>query len=112
MQQKPSQEELFAAVDELLAGEPELPAPDERGRLREAAETLLTHGMGHLLASDTHGTPPRRPPLLAAARARAVELIGPAADALVTATPAAIIGDAPLHLPPPRPVARHRRWWW
>ncbi|WP_234379893.1 helix-turn-helix domain-containing protein, partial [Streptomyces caniscabiei] len=37
MQQKPSQEELFAAVDELLAGEPELPAPDERGRLREAA---------------------------------------------------------------------------
>jgi protein-tyrosine phosphatase len=81
-------------------------------RLREAAETLLTHGIAHLLASDTHGTPPRRPPLLAAARARAVELIGPAADALVTATPAAIISDAPLHLPPPRPVARHRRWWW
>ncbi|MGW0578870.1 telomere-associated protein Tap [Streptomyces sp. NPDC002920] len=37
MQQKPSQEELFAAVDELLAGEPELPPPGERARLRDAA---------------------------------------------------------------------------
>lgn len=34
---KPSEEELFAAVDELLAGEPDLPPPAERARLRDAA---------------------------------------------------------------------------
>ncbi|MFE7778525.1 telomere-associated protein Tap [Streptomyces sp. NPDC057445] len=33
----PTQEELFAAVDALLEGEPQLPSPDERARLREAA---------------------------------------------------------------------------
>ncbi|MER8012560.1 helix-turn-helix domain-containing protein [Streptomyces sp. NPDC094149] len=37
MADRPSQDELFAAVDELLAGEPELPPPGERARLREAA---------------------------------------------------------------------------
>lgn len=33
----PTEDELFAAVDALLAGEPELPEPAERTRLREAA---------------------------------------------------------------------------
>ncbi|MFE1873591.1 telomere-associated protein Tap [Streptomyces sp. NPDC059496] len=33
----PSQEELFEAVDALLEGEPQLPPPAERARLREAA---------------------------------------------------------------------------
>ncbi|MGN9796380.1 telomere-associated protein Tap [Streptomyces sp. OZ13] len=33
----PSEEELFAAVDSLLEGEPQLPPPAERARLREAA---------------------------------------------------------------------------
>ncbi|MBB1258328.1 helix-turn-helix domain-containing protein [Streptomyces alkaliterrae] len=33
----PTEDELFAAVDALLAGEPQLPAPAERTRLREAA---------------------------------------------------------------------------
>ncbi|MDH2392581.1 helix-turn-helix domain-containing protein [Streptomyces sp. HNM0663] len=33
----PTEEELFAAVDALLEGEPQLPPPDERARLREAA---------------------------------------------------------------------------
>jgi DNA-binding transcriptional regulator YiaG len=37
MPNQPSQDELFAAVDELLEGEPELPEPTERARLREAA---------------------------------------------------------------------------
>ncbi|MEU3449805.1 helix-turn-helix transcriptional regulator, partial [Streptomyces thermolilacinus] len=32
-----TQEELFAAVDALLEGEPQLPPPAERARLREAA---------------------------------------------------------------------------
>jgi protein-tyrosine phosphatase len=82
-------------------------------RLLKAAETLLTHGMAHLIASDTHGVPPRRPPLLAAARSRAAALAGQeAADALVRTTPAAVLHDAPLHLPPPRPVERTTRRWW
>ncbi|MFF8932412.1 telomere-associated protein Tap [Streptomyces longwoodensis] len=34
---KPTEEELFAAVDQLLAGEPDLPPPAERARLRDAA---------------------------------------------------------------------------
>lgn len=33
----PTEEELFEAVDALLAGEPEMPPPAERARLREAA---------------------------------------------------------------------------
>src|SRR5262249_62048728 len=57
-------------------------------RLRTTAETLLTHGMAHILASDTHGVPPRRSPLLARARDRAAALRGPqAATALAATTP-------------------------
>jgi protein-tyrosine phosphatase len=82
-------------------------------RLRAAAETLLTHSMAHVLASDAHGLPPRRPPLLSAARDRAIALLGPAAAALVTTIPAAILQGAPLRLDAPRPVARARwRLWW
>jgi protein-tyrosine phosphatase len=80
-------------------------------RLQIAAETLLTHGMAHILASDAHGLPPRRPPLLAAARDRAAALIGQAAaTALVTTNPAAVLHGQPLRLAPPRPVAHHHGW--
>jgi protein-tyrosine phosphatase len=97
---------LMQVTAEALTGE-------QGERLRRTAETLLTHGMAHLLASDTHGTPPRRPPTLAPARARAAALVGPAlADALVIATPAAVLHDTPLKLPPPRPVERASRRWW
>ena len=82
-------------------------------RLRAAAETLLSHGMAHLLASDAHGMPPRRPAILSAARSRATALLGPdAATTLVTTTPAAILQDAPLRLDSPRPVARARWRLW
>jgi protein-tyrosine phosphatase len=81
-------------------------------RLRTTAETLLTHGMAHLLASDTHGIPPRRAPLLAAARDRAAVLVGkPAAEALVMSTPAAILSGQPLRHPPPRPVEQRMSRW-
>ncbi|MEV6133224.1 helix-turn-helix domain-containing protein [Streptomyces violaceusniger] len=33
----PSEDELFSAVDALLKGEPQMPPPEERARLREAA---------------------------------------------------------------------------
>jgi protein-tyrosine phosphatase len=80
-------------------------------RLRTTAETLLTHGMAHILASDTHGVPPRRPPRLDAAAERAAALIGqPAATALVTTTPAAVLHGQPLRPAPPRPVTHQHGW--
>ena len=80
-------------------------------RLRVTAETLLRHGMAHILASDTHGVSPRRSPLLAGARDRAAALIGQAAaTALVASTPAALLYGQPLKLAPPRPVAQHHGW--
>ncbi|MEO7910837.1 MAG: CpsB/CapC family capsule biosynthesis tyrosine phosphatase [Roseiflexaceae bacterium] len=81
---------------------------DQGERLQIAAETLLTHGMAHILASDTHGLPPRRPPLLSAARERAASLVGAeAATALVTSNPAAVLYGQPLRLAPARPVTQH-----
>jgi protein-tyrosine phosphatase len=80
-------------------------------RLRVAAETLLTHNMAHILASDTHGVPPRRSPVLSGARNRAATLIGQdGAAALVTSNPAAVLHGQPLRLPPPRPVAQQHGW--
>jgi len=80
-------------------------------RLQTVATTLLTHGMAHILASDTHGLPPRRPPLLAAARDHAATLIGQAAaTALVENNPAAVVYGQPLRPAPPRPVAQQHGW--
>jgi protein-tyrosine phosphatase len=81
-------------------------------RLRGTAETLLTHGMAHLIASDTHGVAPRRTPRLAPARERAAALVGAdAAAALVAATPAAVLHGQPIRIPTPRPVERARKGW-
>lgn len=78
--------------------------------MRSVAETLLTHGMVHVLASDAHGPPPRRPAALAPGRARAAALIGEeAARALVLDTPRAILEDRPVHPPAPQPAPQHRR---
>ena len=80
-------------------------------RLQTTAETLLTHGMAQILASDTHGLPPRRPPLLSAARDRAAALIGyPAATALVDSNPSAVLYGQPLRFAPPRPVSQQHGW--
>jgi protein-tyrosine phosphatase len=89
----------------------------KQGRnLQQAAETLLTHGMAHLLATDAHGPPPRRTPHLAEAREYAATLVGEqAAAALVHETPAALLrGEVPPSHIPPRPasVSRRRRWFW
>jgi protein-tyrosine phosphatase len=88
-------------------------AGEQGDRLQATAEALLTHGMAHVLASDAHGIPPRRAPILSAARDRAAALVGAeAAQALVVATPAALLRAAPLHVPPPRPVERSRWRLW
>lgn len=82
-------------------------------RLRTTAETLLTHQLIHVLASDAHGLPPRRPPLLRAAHTRAAELVGQAAaNALVETTPAALLANQPPRIPAPRPVSASRSHWW
>ncbi len=71
--------------------------------IQKTTETLIICRMAHILASDSHGLPPRRAPLLAEARNRAANLIGAAeADALVERNPAAILADQLLELPEPQ----------
>lgn len=78
--------------------------------LRQVCEVLLAHDLAHVLASDAHDSRGRRLPVLSAARERARALVGPdRAEQLVRATPAAILRDQPLDLPPPRRVGRARR---
>lgn len=68
----PSEEELFAAVDALLEGEPQLPSPAERARLREAAGVTQTR-LAQVLRTTPqtvknweHGRSEPRPPRLQA----------------------------------------------
>lgn len=76
-------------------------------RLRRVAETLLLHRLVQIIATDAHGRHVGRMPNLGAARARAAVLLDEgAADALVRNTPAALLRDAPLDLPPPEPVRK------
>lgn len=76
-------------------------------RMKRLAESLISHAMIHVLASDSH-RPNLRSPLLGPARARATALVGEEhADALVNATPAAILADAPVHIATPKPIT-HR----
>ncbi|MFQ6856020.1 helix-turn-helix domain-containing protein [Streptomyces sp. 35M1] len=68
----PTQDELFDAVDALLAGEPEMPSPAERARLREAAgitQARLAQVLGTTTqtvknweAGRSEPRPPRRAP--------------------------------------------------
>ncbi|MBZ4018025.1 telomere-associated protein Tap [Streptomyces purpurogeneiscleroticus] len=70
----PTEEELFEAVDALLAGEPQLPPPAERARLREAAGVTQAR-LAQVLKSTTQtvknweaGRSEPRPPRLQAYR--------------------------------------------
>lgn len=75
------------------------------------AEALVTKGLAHILASDAHGVPPRRAPVLSEARARAAELLGSdAADAMVLDTPDALLHDRAITVRPPQPAKPTRRW--
>lgn len=65
-------------------------------RVQRAAERLLDSHMVHLLASDAHGVT-RRPPGLAAARARAAQRVGAAmAAALVEENPRRVLAGEPV----------------
>lgn len=68
----PTEEELFTAVDALLEGEPQLPSPTERARLREAAGVTQAR-LAQVLKSTTqtvknweNGRSEPRPPRLQA----------------------------------------------
>lgn len=81
---------------------------DFGGRMRQAAEAILNHRMGHIIASDAH-SPEQRPPALAAARSRAARVVGEdRATALVSTDPARVIADQLV--PMPEPVLRRERW--
>ncbi len=79
-------------------------------KTREVAELLLTKQVAHIIASDAHSATWRSPEL-SAAMARAAELIGQdAAEAMVGATPEAILHDEPVEAPVPLPMEQRRSW--
>jgi protein-tyrosine phosphatase len=81
-------------------------------KMQQLCETLLTHGMAHVLASDAHGPHVQRLLQLSSAHQRATELLGKkAADTLVRQTPAALLVDRMPELPEPQWVEA-RRWFW
>jgi protein-tyrosine phosphatase len=77
---------------------------------REFVETLLTHNLIHLVASDAHGVD-YRPPLLAQARQQVVKLLGEeAAQMLFEDVAKGLLDDQPIPVPAPQRVAARRRW--
>ena len=66
-----------------------------RQRTQRCAETLLSAGLAHAMASDAHSTR-RRPPRLSKALQRARELIGDSAAKLVGEGPRCILDSRPL----------------
>jgi len=77
---------------------------------RKMAETLLTTGLAHLIATDSHNVD-RRPPILSQARDRACELVGQErALAMVNLAPHLIVENQPVALP--AVVTRPARAFW
>lgn len=81
-------------------------------RIQHLAETLVSHALVQVIASDAHGPHVRRMPLMAEARRQAANLIGDAAaTALVHDTPAAILADLPIDPPSPERVQSRWKFW-
>ncbi|NTU81163.1 MAG: hypothetical protein HGA45_17570 [Chloroflexales bacterium] len=77
-------------------------------RLRRLSETMLTHGMVQIIATDAHGPHYNRLPNLGQAHARAAQLVGAdIADLLTRRIPAAVLSDGPIAPAAPQKV---RRW--
>ncbi len=75
--------------------------------MRHLAETLLTHGLIQIIASDAHGPHHNRLPNMGQARARANELIGvDATDLLTQHIPAAVLNDGLIAPATPQQVQR------
>jgi protein-tyrosine phosphatase len=76
-------------------------------QLRRLAELMIAHNFAQLLASDAHGSHLGRVPNLGAARARAAQLVGPAAaESLTQGVPSAILRGTPIAPPSPTPIRR------
>ena len=72
--------------------------------MRMLAETMISHHLVHILASDGHGASYRRP-ILSKGHERVAALIGEeAARRLVEEYPRAVIDDQPITPPPPKRV--------
>ncbi|MET9323438.1 helix-turn-helix transcriptional regulator [Streptomyces sp. NPDC003038] len=105
----PSQEELFDAVDALLQGEPKLPSPAERARLREAAGVSQTKLAQALKSSPQtvknweNGRSEPRPPRLQA-YLRLLEGWAERYPAPTASGPVPAPVPAPAPVPPPVPV--------
>ncbi len=81
-------------------------------RIGRLAETLLTHRLVQLIASDCHGPHLNRMPNLGVARECVAQLLDPAAaDRLTRTIPFAILNDAPVSAPAPLRV-RRSAWGW
>ncbi|MCW7991068.1 hypothetical protein XF35_39110, partial [Streptomyces platensis subsp. clarensis] len=90
----PTQDELFDAVDALLAGEPEMPPPAERARLREAAGVTQarlaqvletsTQTVKNWEAGRSEPRPPRRAPYQRLLEGWAQKYPAPAPEASTT----------------------------
>jgi len=74
---------------------------------KSAAVAFLERGLVHVLASDAHSAA-HRPPLLTEAAREAERIVGPGAWSLVSANPAAILGDGE-EIEPARPARKARR---
>ena len=65
--------------------------------MRVLAETMLTHGLVQVIATDAHGPHFNRLPDLGQAHERAVQLVGASiAEQLTRTIPAAVLSDGPL----------------
>ncbi|MFJ2753552.1 telomere-associated protein Tap [Streptomyces sp. NPDC087297] len=128
----PTEDELFAAVDALLTGEPEMPPPAERARLREAAGITqarlaqvlqtTTQSVKNWEAGRSEPRPPRRQayqrlldgwaaqyPARPSAPVPAATSGRPASAAPAPAAPSAPPSSPPVAEPEARPAATSRR---
>ncbi|MGW7486634.1 telomere-associated protein Tap [Streptomyces sp. NPDC054786] len=117
----PSEEELFAAVDALLEGEPQLPSPAERARLRDAAGVTQAR-LAQVLRTTPqtvknweHGRSEPRPPRLQAyqrllegwaAQHPAPASEQPASPAPPAPAAPASAAEAPIPVPAAAPATR------
>jgi protein-tyrosine phosphatase len=84
----------------------ELPRRSKRRRL---ATRIVADGLGHVIASEVHGSRVGRSPSLAAAAAAAERLAPGRGIWMTTEAPEAILAGEPLGAPPARPSTRRPR---
>ncbi|MGW8765935.1 telomere-associated protein Tap [Streptomyces sp. NPDC055815] len=111
----PNEEDLFRAVEALLAGGPEFPDPAERSRLREAAGVTQA-GLAQVLETSTQTVknweagrseprPPRRAPYLALLEGWAKKYPAPAPHATQPADEIQAAPEATASVPKAAPAA-------